>query len=150
MRMIAEYRPRGKTSGRRKQPDYTMVMEKNKKRPVYLNLFKIRLPVGGVVSILHRVTGVLLVLSLPAAIYMLQRSLQDPAAFMDIVARLATPAGRFAVLVIVWLFAQHFFSGIRHLLLDIDVGIDRTAARRGAWLTFVASLSVALLTGVCL
>jgi len=127
-----------------------MAMEKNKKRPVYLNLFKIRLPVGGVVSILHRMTGVLLVLLLPLAIYMLQRSLQDPAVFMDIVARFATPAGRFAVLIIVWLFAQHFFSGIRHLLLDINVGIDKSAARRGAWLTFVASLSVVVLTGICL
>ncbi len=127
-----------------------MGMEKNKKPPVYLNLFRNRLPVGGVVSILHRVTGVSLVLLLPFAIYMLQRSLQDPAAFMDIAARLRTPAGRIALLIIVWVFAQHFFSGIRHLLLDIDVGIDKSAARRNAWLTFVASLSVALLTGVCL
>jgi succinate dehydrogenase cytochrome b subunit len=127
-----------------------MGMEKNKKRPVYLNLFKIRLPVGGVVSILHRVTGVLLVLVLPLAIYMLQRSLQDPAAFRDITARLGAPAGKFALLIVVWIFAQHFFSGIRHLLLDIDVGIDKAAARRGAWLTFAASLAVAVLTGVCL
>jgi len=125
-------------------------MEKNKKRPVYLNLFKIRLPVGGIVSILHRVTGVLLVLLLPFAIYMLQRSLHDPVAFMDITAHLGTPLGRFAVLIVVWLFAQHFFSGVRHLLLDIDVGIDRAKARRGAWLTFVGSLSVVLLAGICL
>jgi len=127
-----------------------MGMEKNKKRPVYLNLFKIRLPVGGVVSILHRVTGVLLVLALPLSIYMLQRSLQDPAAFRDILARLGTPFGRFAILIVIWIFAQHFFSGIRHLLLDIDVGIDKSAARRNAWLTFAASLSVVLLTGICL
>jgi succinate dehydrogenase / fumarate reductase cytochrome b subunit len=127
-----------------------MDMEKNKKRPVYLNLFRIRLPVGGVVSILHRATGVLLVLLLPFAIYMLQRSLQDPAAFMDITARLGTPPGRVALIIIAWVFAQHFFSGIRHLLLDIDVGIDKTAARRNAWLTFVASLSVVVLTWICL
>ncbi len=125
-------------------------MEKNKKRPVYLNLFKIRLPVGGVVSILHRIMGALLVLLLPFGIYILQRSLQDPAAFMDITARIGTPTGRIVVLVIAWVFAQHFFSGVRHLLLDIDVGIDKSTARRGAWLTFVASLSVALLIGVCL
>lgn len=139
-----------KNGGRRKRPVYTMDMEKNKKRPVYLNLLKIRLPVGGVVSILHRLTGALLVLLLPVSIYMLQRSLQDPVAFMDIVARLGTPTGHFALLIIVWVFAQHFFSGIRHLLLDIDVGIDKTAARRGAWLTFAASLTVLLLTGIYL
>jgi succinate dehydrogenase cytochrome b subunit len=127
-----------------------MSMDKNKNRPVYLNLLKIRLPVGGVVSILHRVTGAVLVLLLPFAIYMLQRSLQDPLAFMDIVARLGTPAGHIALLITVWIFSQHFFSGIRHLLLDIDIGINKTAARRGAWLTFAASLSVAVLTGFCL
>ncbi|MHB8534647.1 MAG: succinate dehydrogenase, cytochrome b556 subunit [Sulfuricaulis sp.] len=125
-------------------------MANNKKRPVDLNLFKIRLPVSGIVSIVHRVTGVLLVLLLPFSIYMLQRSLQDPAAFRDIAARLGTPAGRFALLIIVWVLAQHFFSGIRHLLLDIDVGIEIVAARRGAWLTFAASLLVVVLTGVYL
>lgn len=125
-------------------------MEKNKNRPVYLNLFKIRLPVGGVVSILHRITGALLVLLLSFALYILQRSLQEPAAFADLAARLATPAGRFVLLVIVWVFAQHFFSGVRHLLQDIGVGVEKAVARRGAWLTFTMSILVVLLTGICL
>jgi succinate dehydrogenase / fumarate reductase cytochrome b subunit len=127
-----------------------MQMDKNKNRPVYLNLFRIRLPVGGVASILHRITGVLLVLLLPFALYMLQRSLQDPAAFADIVARLRTPSGRFLLLVCVWLFAQHFFSGIRHLLQDIDIGLGKTAGRRSAWLTFVGSGLAVIVTGLCL
>ena len=127
-----------------------MEMDKNKNRPVYLNLFQIRLPVGGVASILHRITGALLVLLLPFAIYMLQRSLQDPAAFADIVERLGTPFGRFLLLVSVWIFSQHFFSGVRHLLQDIDIGLEKAAARRGAWLTFVGSGLVVLVTGLCL
>jgi len=127
-----------------------MKMDKNKKRPVYLNLFQIRLPVGGVASILHRITGAVLVLLLPFAIYMLQRSLQDPAAFADIVARLGTPFGRFILLVSVWIFSQHFFSGVRHLLQDIDIGLEKTAARRSAWLTFVGSGLMVILTGLCL
>lgn len=122
-----------------------MEMDKNKNRPVYLNLFQIRLPVGGVVSILHRATGAVLVLLLPVTIYMLQRSLQDPAAFADIVARLGTPFGRFVLLVSVWIFSQHFFSGIRHLLQDVDIGLEKTASRRAAWLTFAASGLVVLL-----
>jgi len=127
-----------------------MEMDKNKNRPVYLNLFQIRLPVGGVMSILHRITGALLVLLLPFAIYMLQRSLQDPVAFADTVARLRTPFGRFIVLVSVWIFSQHFFSGIRHLLQDIDIGLEKTAARRSAWLTFAGSGLVVIVTGLCL
>ncbi|MHB8623462.1 MAG: succinate dehydrogenase, cytochrome b556 subunit [Sulfuricaulis sp.] len=125
-------------------------MKQNKNRPVYLNLLKIRLPVGGVVSILHRVTGVLLVLFLPFALYALQRSLQDANAFAAIAARLATPTGRILLLVIVWVFAQHFFSGVRHLLQDVGIGVEKSAARRAAWLTFTASVLVLLLTGICL
>jgi succinate dehydrogenase / fumarate reductase cytochrome b subunit len=125
-------------------------MEKNKNRPVYLNLFKIRLPVGGILSILHRATGAFLVLLLPIALYILQRSLQDQTAYAEIAAQAATPVGRLVVLVIVWVFAQHFFSGVRHLLLDIGVGDSKPAARRNAWLAFAASLSVVVLTGVCL
>jgi succinate dehydrogenase / fumarate reductase cytochrome b subunit len=125
-------------------------MEKNKNRPVYLNLFKIRLPVGGILSILHRATGAFLVLLLPIALYILQRSLQDQTAYAEIAAQAATPVGRLVVLVIVWVFAQHFFSGVRHLLLDVGVGDSKPAARRNAWLAFAASLSVVVLTGVCL
>ena len=125
-------------------------MGKNKKRPVYLNLFMIRLPVGGIVSILHRATGAFLVLLLPAALYVLQRSLHDPEAYASIAASAATPLGRVVVLVILWVFAQHFFSGVRHLLLDIGIGDSKPAARRSAWLVFAAALAVVALTGVCL
>ena len=125
-------------------------MEKNKNRPVDLKLYKIRLPVGALVSILHRVTGALLVLLLPFALYTLQRTLQDPAAYADIVARLSTPTGRLVRLIIVWVFAQHFFSGVRHLLQDVGLGVEKAAARRGAWLIFIASGLVTLLTGVYL
>jgi succinate dehydrogenase cytochrome b556 subunit len=52
--------------------------------------------------------------------------------------------------VIVWVFAQHFFSGVRHLLLDIGIGDSKPVARRNAWLAFAASLTVVALTGVCL
>lgn len=127
-----------------------MGMGKNKKRPVYLNLFLTRLPVGGVLSILHRATGAFLVLLLPFALYMLQRSLQDPAAFAEMAARLASLEGRIVLLIMVWAFAQHFFSGLRHLLLDIGIGDSKPAARRNAWLAFAASLAVVTLTGVCL
>ena len=127
-----------------------MVMEKNNNRPVYLNLFKIHLPVGGFVSILHRITGALLVLLLPISIYMLQRSLEDPLAYADIVARLTAPGGRAVLLVVTWLFAQHFFSGLRHLLQDVGIGMELTAARRNAWLVFAASGLTVLLVGVCL
>ncbi|MCH6583823.1 MAG: succinate dehydrogenase, cytochrome b556 subunit [Gammaproteobacteria bacterium] len=114
-------------------------METVKKRPVYLNLLKIRLPIGGVASIAHRITGVLLVLLLPVAIYLLALSLESLAGFHKVVSFLTSVSGRIIVLVSVWLFAQHFFSGIRHLLLDINIGVEKDTARVGAWLTFLAA-----------
>ena len=114
-------------------------MDKNKKRPVHLNLFVIRLPVTGVVSILHRLTGVLLVLAFPVFLYLLQQSLRDPAGFADVRELLRSPMGRALSLLALWLVAQHFFSGFRHLLLDLDIGIERSQARVGSWLVFVAS-----------
>ena len=125
-------------------------MGKNKKRPVYLNLFKIRLPVGGILSILHRATGALLVLLLPFALYILDRSLQDPAAFAEISARATSLEGRIVLLIAVWAFAQHFMSGTRHLLLDVGIGDSKSTARLNAWLAFAAVGAIVVLTGVCL
>lgn len=122
-------------------------MEHISKRPVYLNLLKIRLPIGGVVSILHRVTGVFLVLLLPVAIYLLQQSLDSAVTFEKTVRILGSVPGRVFALIVVWLFTQHLYSGIRHLLLDIDVGIEKATARGSAWLTLVASIITLLLIG---
>ena len=127
-----------------------MDMKNNNRRPKYLNLLKIRLPIGGVVSILHRLTGVMLVLLLPLAIYLLQRSLQSPVDFVDITAWFSRNPGRLLWLLIVWVFAQHFFSGLRHLLLDIDIGVEKSRARAGAWITFAASGVTVLVLGICL
>lgn len=122
-------------------------MEHISKRPVYLNLLKIRLPIGGVVSILHRITGVFLVLLLPLAIYLLQQSLHSAVTFEETVRLLGSLPGRTLVLIVVWMFVQHLYSGIRHLLLDIEVGIEKASARSSAWLTLVASIVTLLLMG---
>jgi succinate dehydrogenase / fumarate reductase cytochrome b subunit len=54
------------------------------------------------------------------------------------------------LLVVVWIAAQHLFAGIRHLLLDVDIGVDLKSARRSAWATLAASLAVTALIGVWL
>lgn len=119
-------------------------------RPIYLNLFKIRQPIGAIVSIIHRVTGVLLVLTLPLALYLLQQSLAGPEAFQQVLEWFATPMGRMLLYASILLFTQHFYSGVRHLLLDIDVGVDITSARASAWATLVATLVTVLVFGLAL
>ena len=123
-------------------------MDNNKKRPVYLNLFLIRLPVAGVVSILHRVSGVALVLFLPLALLALQRSLQSADDYQTVVDWLGWTPVRVLLLLLSAAFAQHFLAGIRHLLLDIDIGITRGQACLSAWLVLVGTAVTALWVGV--
>jgi succinate dehydrogenase / fumarate reductase cytochrome b subunit len=124
-------------------------MYNNKKRPKYLNLLEIRLPVGGVVSILHRVSGVVLVFALPALLFLLDLSLQSEQQYQTVTELLATPAMRAAGVVLVWFLAHHLLAGVRHLLLDLDIGIDRDAARRSAWATLGIGLLVAVTMAIC-
>lgn len=103
-------------------------------RPVTLPLISLRLPLPGWVSLLHRVSGVLLFLSLPVALFALQQSLRGPEEFACIQEKVMHPAGRMAVLIMVWALAHHLFAGIRHLLMDLHVGVDLASARRsGMW-----------------
>lgn len=125
-------------------------MAQNGSRPVFLNLFQIRLPIGGIVSIFHRVSGVLLTVAIPFGLYLLQQSLADAARFAALTASLRMPGVKLLLLLTLALLAQHFFSGLRHLLLDLDIGTGKAAARRSAWFTFAATGLTLALAGVCL
>ena len=124
--------------------------EKSKKRPKNLDLLHIHLPIGGFVSILHRVTGVLLVLALPLAFLLLQKSLQGPEDFTQVVALLSTLPARALLLFVTILLVHHFLAGVRHLLLDLDVGISRSGGQLGAWLVLGGVLGATLIAGGCL
>ncbi len=116
-------------------------------RPVYLNLLQIRLPVPGFMSILHRVSGAVLSLAIPVAIYLLDLSLRGPEGYARAHQLLDGWFARLVLLGMLWALLHHFFAGLRYLLLDIDVGIDKPAYRQSAWAVIVAAplLAVALL-----
>ena len=116
-----------------------------RRRPVFLNLYRVQMPVGALTSIMHRITGVLLVLGIPFGVYLLDRSLQGPQAYAQVTELFDNPAFRFAVLVSVWSLTHHLLAGIRHLLSDIDIGSQLPAARRSAWIVNLTGLAVALL-----
>ena len=119
-------------------------MAKQRSAPVYLNLFRIRFPVGAVTSIAHRISGVLMFSSLPLLIYLLGISLQDPAGFERAVATLQTGWLRAASAILAWSVFHHLFSGIRFLLIDMDNGVSLVQARRSAWLVNIAGLLTTL------
>ena len=108
-------------------------------RPVFLNLARIRFPVGAVASIGHRVSGVLLVLALPLAVWALERSLKADRFPMETGAFVRVPAALLA-----WAAAHHLFAGIRHLLTDVGIGSSLPAARASAYAALIAGGAVGL------
>lgn len=126
------------------------LMPTSTKRPVFLNLAKIQMPVGALTSIGHRISGVILALSVPAAVYLFGLSLRDEQGFASVAALFAqSPAKAFAVLA-VWALAHHLLSGVRHLLSDFGIGSPLRLARRSAWFVNVSGVAFALLAAVAL
>ena len=120
-------------------------MSLTQNRPVFLNLLRIRQPVTAVVSILHRITGILMVLALPVLIYLLQISLSSPEGFSQAVATLDGQIARLFGVLMIWALAHHLFAGIRFLILDFDVGVTKSVARKTAWLVHMSAAAVAVM-----
>ncbi|MFO7592897.1 MAG: succinate dehydrogenase, cytochrome b556 subunit [Pseudomonadota bacterium] len=123
---------------------------RSSKRPVFLQLLQIHLPLPGWISIIHRITGVVLFLSLPLPLYLWQRSLQSEAGYQQVISWLAGWPLRLLLLLLLWWFAHHLFAGIRLLLMDLDRGVGLTRARLSARLVLAADLVVLLALGVWL
>jgi len=121
-----------------------------KSRPVFFNPTQIGLPVGALTSILHRVTGISLALSVPLAIYLLDLSLQGPQSYERVLSLFDHWAFRSVTIVLVWMLAHHLLAGIRHLLSDVDIGSQLPAARRSAWFVNLGGIAVALLAASAL
>ncbi|MDD3518511.1 MAG: succinate dehydrogenase, cytochrome b556 subunit [Chromatiales bacterium] len=102
-------------------------------RPVFLNVLQIRLPIPGIVSFGHRISGVLLFLAIPLSIYLLDRSLHDPQGFSDVKALTGSILFLPVLLALLWSLSHHLLAGIRFLFIDIDLGVDKPTARKTAW-----------------
>lgn len=116
-------------------------------RPKYLDLLKIRLPLPGWVSILHRISGVALFLFIPFLLWFLQSSLVSPESFDDFRSSLAHPLVKLILIGLLWAFLHHFFAGIRYLALDVNWGIELPQARATSVMVLVASVVFTLLIG---
>jgi succinate dehydrogenase / fumarate reductase cytochrome b subunit len=110
-------------------------MENQKKAPRNIapwDLLRYRLPWAGKASILHRISGALLFLALPALLMALESSLRpievataEPSIFSHGLAKSAA-------LVLIWAYLHHFLAGLRYLALDLHMGIDKVPANRTA------------------
>ncbi len=120
----------------------------NKKRPKYLALHQIKLPLPGIVSILHRVSGLLLFCALPLLLLMLQYSLRSIETYTQLTEVLSHPLIKLMLIGLLWAFLHHFCAGIRYLVIDLDYGVRLAQARASSkWVIFV-SLALTVLIGV--
>jgi succinate dehydrogenase / fumarate reductase cytochrome b subunit len=124
-----------------------------KKRPGEMRLVdatQYRLPPAGWVSILHRVSGLLLIALMPFVIWMFDTSLTSEVTFTQFRAAFIGGIGfvpafivKLATLALIWAFLQHFCAGVRHLYMDFTHSVTKEFGRVSA---LVAMAVAGLLT----
>ncbi len=120
-------------------------MQQAKPRPVFLNLMQIRLPVAGIMSIIHRATGVVMVISIPLLVYLLDLSLSGPEGFTAAGGLFGNLLVKLILFGFLWGLMHHLLAGIRYLLIDIDIGVEKPCYRQTAWAVIVAAPVLALI-----
>lgn len=116
-----------------------MSINHNKVRPVYMNLFQIRLPISAISSITHRLAGIyIFFISLPLFLFLLYFTTKSYNDFMFIQQAFNNSIFfstfvSFSFLV----FAYHILTGVRHLLQDLHIGESLSASRISSYIVFI-------------
>ena len=131
-----------------------------KKRPEFrnLNLFSdvrtYRLPLAGFISILHRVSGMLMFILLPLVIWMFDTSVSSEISFGRFSAAFNVGLGfvpgwfiKLVVLALIWAYLHHLAAGVRHLYLDVSHKTTKDFGRQSAVATLVFSIGLTLILG---
>lgn len=131
-----------------------------KKRPEFRNINALsdlpsyRLPAAGWVSILHRVSGVLMFLLMPFIIWMFDTSVSSEISFARFKAAfeggLAFVPGWFiklVVLALIWAYLHHFIAGLRHVWMDATHAVSKKFGRQSAQVTLAVSIVLTLALG---
>jgi succinate dehydrogenase / fumarate reductase, cytochrome b subunit len=135
------------------QTSQSTILPKARKRPQFRNIHisqivAYSLPPAGMVSILHRISGAALFLFLPLLLWLFDLSLISELSF----ARLAEIAGQWwmklILLGLVWAFLHHLVAGVRYLVLDLHIGLDKGPSRSSALAVFAVSLPLTLIAGL--
>lgn len=120
------------------------------KRPQFTNIHvtdivRYRLPLAGIISILHRISGLFIFLLLPFILYLLDNSLTSEDTFAYFKGFVQYPLVKLILIALVWAYLHHFCAGIRHLAMDVHVGLDKHSAKNSAIGVFVVSIPLAAL-----
>jgi succinate dehydrogenase / fumarate reductase, cytochrome b subunit len=117
-------------------------------RPVYLNLWRIRFPLPAIISILHRVSGIVIFLGLAILLYLLSLSLGSQDSF-NYLKRLTSNS---LVKLVLWIVSSavifHFLAGVRHIIMDLGAGESLRGGRLLAASVAIVSAIAIILMGV--
>lgn len=113
-----------------------------------LQLLNYRLPPPGMVSIMHRISGAALFLALPLLLWLFELSLMSEISYARLSGFVSNWAVKLVLLVLAWALLHHLIAGIRFLVLDLHVGLDRPAARKSALAVFWISLPLTALVAL--
>lgn len=101
-----------------------------------------------VLSIFHRISGLLLFFPiLPLLLYAMQSTLGSEAGYAQWREFLGQSLVKLVLLGALWLYAHHFFAGLRYLFLDLHLGVGKSPARASAWAVFACGALATLLIG---
>ena len=122
-------------------------------RPRFRNLtlpllLTYRLPLPGLVSIMHRASGALLFLTLPLLLWLFDLSLMSELSFERLRGLVSNMFFKLLLVALVWGFFHHLVAGLRYLLLDLHIGIDLKSARNSAMVVYAVSLPLALIAAL--
>ena len=123
------------------------------KRPVFLNLFQISLPITALVSILHRVSGVVLIFSLPVLAYIYYDALGSQEGFALWQSCYDSVYTKLFVLVVFAAFFYHVFAGLRHIWHDFSGDHELSSVQKSAvvaliaWLLFIIAVAYRIFLG---
>ncbi|MBC5768445.1 succinate dehydrogenase, cytochrome b556 subunit [Ramlibacter albus] len=132
-----------------------------KPRPEFRNIHALsdlptyRLPVAGIVSILHRISGVLMFLLMPFIIWMFDASVSSEISFAKFKAAFNSGLGfvpgflvKLVVLGLIWAYLHHFIAGLRHLWMDVShKAVSKQFGASSATFTLAASILLTLVLG---
>jgi len=130
-----------------------------KTRPIYRNIHvtqivSYRLPPAGIVSILHRISGLLMFFLLPFVVWMLDASLTSEISYDGFtnvfaagVAGLPAWFVKLVVLGLLWAYLHHFIAGVRHLWMDATHSVSKAQGHNSALVTLGLSIALTLVLG---
>ena len=116
-------------------------MSEKDTRPVNLDITTMHLPINGVVSILHRISGVAIFFVFLFFVWILDRSLTSESSFQELVLQLDKPSFKIFIILALSGFLYHLLAGIKHLLADIfGIGETLKSAELLSWITLLLFL----------